>query len=69
MPRYDITLSREAGIYTTTVTIHAESEEDAQKDALQQAKRLEQEKWEYNEDYFLYARPLIQVEQIEEVMA
>jgi hypothetical protein len=69
MSKWSITLSREAGIYTTEMTIHAESQELAHQKALEQAKKLDNKEWKYSEDYFLYERPRIQIENSEEVLS
>lgn len=50
------------------MTVSAESKEMAEKTALNQAEKLDNKKWEYNEDYFQYEKPHIQVENTEENM-
>jgi len=67
MPKWDITLSREAGVYTKILNIQAETKDEAESNALEQAKQMRVEEWEYDDDCFQYFSPLIQVEGTEEI--
>ena len=67
MTRYDITLSREAGVYTTTLNIKAETKDEAESIALEQAKQMRLEEWKYDDACFQYFSPLIQVEGTEQL--
>ncbi len=67
MSTWDITLSREAGVYTKTLNIKAETKNEAESNALEQAKQMSLEEWEYDDDCFQYFSPLIQVEGTEQL--
>lgn len=65
MPKFEIRLSKEAGIYTKEITIEAKSYEEAQSKALDVCEDPEHEKWTYEENYF--GEPFIQVEETVEL--
>lgn len=65
---YDVTVSREAGVFKGHVHVQAEGKSDAKKKALKIAlmKWNNQKFWTYDETYFhMMKKPLIQVEEVE----
>lgn len=65
---YDVTVSREAGIFKGHVHVQAEGKADAKKKALKIAKEKwnNTKFWTYDEVYFnMMEKPLIQVEEVE----
>jgi hypothetical protein len=65
---YDVTVSREAGVFKGHVHVNAESKTEAKQKALKIAKAKWNNKdfWTYDEIYFnIMKKPLIQVEEVE----
>lgn len=65
---YDVTVSREAGVFTAHVHVQAEGKHDAEKKAMKiaQTKWNNTKFWKYDEVYFsMREKPLIQIEEVE----
>jgi len=64
MPKYDVLISKEAGVYTQHFEIVANDEDSARKKAEIWAKKTE-ENWDYSE--VSWNEPLIQSEEVYEI--
>lgn len=64
---YDVTVSREGGVFTAHIHISAEGKEKAKQKALEIADshRMDMPFWTYDETIFKLDKPLIQVESVE----
>jgi len=66
MTKFEVLVSREAGIYTKYFTVEADNEDDASTKAEQLAKDVPIKKWDYNESGS-YDEPIYQVEEINKI--
>jgi len=65
---YDVTVSREAGVFKAHIHVQAEGKPNAERKALAEAQKNWDNKkfWKYDEVYFDFIKkPLIQVEDVE----